>query len=139
MFFILDAYQFHFLLFTGVSFNQIDRRFDNTDLVQVTAIAGFRTRYGDACFIPIVTNQTTQTSSTPNDTKTDSIVELDPEEQELALDRWRQMKLVVMMFVICDLQNIAITRITGEEDVHGIENAEDIEEEISLCLIFCDP
>lgn len=30
---------------------------------------------------------------------------------------------------------MAITRITGEEDVHGIENAEDIEEEISFCLM----
>ena len=68
----------------------------------MTAIAGFRTRYGDACFIPIVNNQITQTSSISDETKMDSTVELDPEEQELALHRWRQMKLVVMMFVLRD-------------------------------------
>ena len=31
---------------------------------------------------------------------------------------------------------MAITRITGEEDVHGIENAEDVEKEISFSLLL---
>ena len=105
-------------------------------LEQVTAIAGFRTRYGDVSFIPLVNNASLPNSSKELENKTDSNSELGPEEQELALRRWRQMKLVVGARLMNEEQNMAITRITGEEDVHGIENAEDVEKEISFSLLL---
>lgn len=46
---------------------------------------------------------TTQKSPIPYEEKADAAMELGPEEQELALRRWRQMKLVVLMFTASDL------------------------------------
>lgn len=57
---------------------------------------------------------------------------LEKEEADMAIRRWKQLKLVVCVNQTHHVQSQAIIRITGEESVHDITSAEDVEKEISF-------
>ena len=62
-------------------------------------------------------------------------VELNQDEAKEALRHWRQMKFVVSLILGINMKSAAITRITGEEDVHELATADAVEQEISFLNI----
>lgn len=58
-------------------------------------------------------------------------MELTVDEEMEAWKRWREFKFLVCNDVDVEEQSLAIIRLIGEEDVHGIATAEDAENEIS--------
>ena len=62
-------------------------------------------------------------------------MELNQDEAKEALRHWRQMKFVVSLILDINLKSTAITRITGEEDVHELATADAVEQEISFLNI----
>lgn len=59
-------------------------------------------------------------------------MELNQDEAKEALRHWKQMKFVVSLILDINLKSTAITRITGEEDVHELATADAVEQEISF-------
>ena len=60
--------------------------------------------------------------------------DMDEEDAGLAIHRWKQLKMVVCVERGSESKGTAISRLTGEEDVHSITDAAEVEKEISSLL-----
>lgn len=97
---------------------------------KVSAVAGFMTHYPNVDFEDFIENHNTpKVRSVPPPGE-----DMDEEDAGLAIHRWKQLKMVVCVESGSESKGTAISRLTGEEDVHSITDAAEVEKEISLVL-----